>query len=60
MEINLNASSDLIISLLNTTVNSCLSSCLILPNNKNSIKGECIVCGMCEWCGTDGCPNDPQ
>lgn len=22
--------------------------------------GECPVCGMDEWCGTDGCPKDPQ
>ena len=21
---------------------------------------ECPVCGMDEWCGTDGCPMDPQ
>jgi hypothetical protein len=21
---------------------------------------ECSVCGMDEWCGTDGCPMDPQ
>jgi hypothetical protein len=20
----------------------------------------CSVCGMDEWCGTDGCPKDPQ
>ena len=20
----------------------------------------CSVCGMDEWCGTDGCPMDPQ
>ena len=23
-------------------------------------KWECSVCGMDEWCGTDGCPMDPQ
>jgi hypothetical protein len=23
-------------------------------------KYECSVCGMNEWCGTDGCPMDPQ
>lgn len=22
--------------------------------------GGCPVCGMEEWCGTDGCPMDPQ
>lgn len=21
---------------------------------------ECSICGMDEWCGTDGCPLDPQ
>jgi hypothetical protein len=21
---------------------------------------ECPICGMDEWCGTDGCPMDPQ
>jgi hypothetical protein len=21
---------------------------------------DCPVCGMDEWCGTDGCPMDPQ
>jgi hypothetical protein len=25
-----------------------------------SKKYECPVCGMDEWCGTDGCPMDPQ
>lgn len=23
-------------------------------------KWGCPVCGMDEWCGTDGCPRDPQ
>jgi hypothetical protein len=23
-------------------------------------KYGCPVCGMDEWCGTDGCPMDPQ
>jgi len=30
-------------------------------NNINFIvMRECSVCGMDEWCGTDGCPMDPQ
>lgn len=27
-------------------------------SNRNSMK-YCRVCGMNEWCGTNGCPNDP-
>jgi len=23
-------------------------------------KYDCPVCNMDEWCGTDGCPMDPQ
>jgi len=23
-------------------------------------KYDCPVCGMDDWCGTDGCPMDPQ
>lgn len=24
------------------------------------IARDCPVCGMDDWCGTDGCPMDPQ
>ena len=26
----------------------------------NKLKRSCSVCGMDEWCGSDGCPRDPQ
>ena len=26
----------------------------------NKLKRCCSVCGMVEWCGSDGCPMDPQ
>jgi hypothetical protein len=26
----------------------------------NSKRYEYYVCGMDQWCGTDGCPMDPQ
>lgn len=26
----------------------------------STAKWACPVCGMDEWCGTDGCPRDPQ
>lgn len=28
--------------------------------NEVSSNYGCPVCGMDEWCGTDGCPRDPQ
>jgi len=32
-----------------------------LTKNVNTvIFRECSVCGMDEWCGSDGCPLDPQ
>ncbi|MFT4757610.1 MAG: hypothetical protein ACI91R_002266 [Vicingaceae bacterium] len=33
---------------------------LAFANPKESYKRDCLVCGMDEWCGTDGCPMDPQ
>jgi hypothetical protein len=27
---------------------------------KIELRNGCSVCGMDEWCGTDGCPLDPQ
>jgi hypothetical protein len=27
---------------------------------KFSDSRECSICGMDDWCGTDGCPLDPQ
>jgi len=39
------------------------------PNNQMALTEKglkiefsngCSVCGMDEWCGTDGCPLDPQ
>lgn len=27
--------------------------------NERSIERTCSVCGLSEWCGTDGCPYDP-
>ena len=31
-----------------------------MVNIKFELGRECPVCGMDEWCGTDGCPFDPQ
>jgi hypothetical protein len=25
-----------------------------------SMRRECPICGEDDWCGTDGCPMDPQ
>jgi len=25
-----------------------------------SMRTECPICGEDDWCGTDGCPMDPQ
>jgi hypothetical protein len=36
---------------------------LIVVDEATSISDSwngCPVCGMDEWCGTDGCPMDPQ
>jgi len=32
----------------------------LMKNVNTAIMRECSVCGMDEWCGTDGCPLDPQ
>ena len=29
-----------------------------MKNSENNY--GCSVCAMDEWCGTDGCPKDPQ
>ena len=31
-----------------------------MGNIKFELGRECSICGMDEWCGTDGCPLDPQ
>ena len=32
----------------------------IVKSNRDDDFYGCSVCGMDEWCGTDGCPPDPQ
>jgi hypothetical protein len=32
----------------------------IVANEVDFKRYECSICGMDEWCGTDGCPMDPQ
>ena len=31
-----------------------------MKNVNFELERECSICGMDEWCGTDGCPLDPQ
>ncbi len=31
-----------------------------MKNINFELERECPICGMDEWCGTDGCPLDPQ
>ncbi len=32
----------------------------VIEGAKFSNSRECSICGMGDWCGTDGCPLDPQ
>jgi hypothetical protein len=32
----------------------------VIEGAKFSNSRECSICGMDDWCGTDGCPLDPQ
>lgn len=31
-----------------------------MKNSNLENERDCPVCGMDDWCGTDGCPLDPQ
>ncbi len=39
--------------------NSLIKS-ITMKNVNFEVERECSICGMDEWCGTDGCPLDPQ
>ena len=45
------------------TIENTINDELLLEVKIETISDEwngCPVCGMDEWCGTDGCPMDPQ
>ena len=44
------------------TINTTVVEKIVQEETIEIIKAswECPVCGMDEWCGTDGCPMDPQ
>jgi hypothetical protein len=44
------------------TVNTTAVEKMVQSESIDTVKAsrECPVCGMDEWCGTDGCPMDPK
>lgn len=48
----------------NNRLKKCLNLNLIesfnMKNTNFEIQRSCPVCGMDDWCGSDGCPLDPQ
>ncbi len=45
----------------NEEAKQCLESEVISVENESIfMRRECPVCGEDDWCGTDGCPMDPQ
>ena len=40
--------------------NMVINESKVIEGAKFSNSRECSICGMDEWCGTDGCPMDPQ